>query len=142
MSLHFGTVFESISSSIDEKRGSKNRSKKGTPQDANKTLSPSREAPGDGASRAHFQQQKQQLGQQQQQLQQQLQKLLLGFMFCSKLLFDLVFEVIVRFRFQELFELLHLLEQHHRAGDLTRPGQRPGEFWVSGVVFSASGLVS
>ena len=65
------------------------------------------------ASRAHFQQQKQQFGQQQQQLQPKLQKLLLEFMFCSKLLFDLVFQVIVRFRFQELFELLHLLEHHH-----------------------------
>ena len=102
--------------------------KKGTPQDANKTLFPGWEAPGDEASCAHFQQQKQQFGQQQQQLQQQLQKQLLELMFCLKLLFDSVFEMIVRSRFQELFELLHLLEQHPRACDLTRPGQRPGEF--------------
>ena len=79
------------------------------------------------ASRAHFQQQKQQFGQQQQQLQQHLQKRLLELMFCSKLLLDSVLEVIARSRFQELLELLHLLEQHHRAHDLTRPGQSPGE---------------
>ena len=77
--------------------------KKGAPQDANEYLFPGREAPGD--------QQKQHFGQQQQQLQQQLQKQLLELMFCSKLLFYSVFEVIARSRFQELFELLHLLEQ-------------------------------
>ena len=75
--------------------------KKGAPQDANETLLPGREAPGDGASRAHFQQQKQQFGQQQQQLQQQLQKLLFEFTFCSKLVLDLVFQVIARSRFQK-----------------------------------------
>ena len=43
-------------------------------------------------------------------------------MLSSKLLFELVFEIIVRSRFQELFELLHLFEQHLRADVLTRPG--------------------
>ena len=98
---------------LTKNRFPKLASKKGTPQDSNETLFPGREAPGDGASRAHFQQQKQQFGQQRQQLQQQLQKLLLEFMFCWKLLFVLVTEAIVRSRFQELFELLHLLEQQH-----------------------------
>ena len=128
MSFHFGTVFEPKLATSDEKMGSKKCFKKGNPQDANGFLITGPEAPGDGASRAHFQQQKQQFGQQQQQLQQQLQKQLLVFMFCSKLLFALVIQVIVRFRFKELLKLLHLLEQHHKAGDLTRPGQRPGEF--------------
>ena len=116
---------------LKKKGVQKSFQKKGTPQDANNPLFPGQEAPGDGASRARFQQQKQQFGQQQQQVQQQLQKLLLEFMFCWKLLSELVFEVIVRFRFQEFFELLHLLEQHHRSHDLTRPGQRPGELCFS-----------
>ena len=89
-----------------------------------------REAPGDDASRAHFQQQKQQLGQQQQQLQQQLQKLLLVFSFCSKLLLEFSYLSKCLFDFglktERMFDLLHLLE--HKADDLTRPGQRPGEF--------------
>ena len=107
----------------------KNASKKGTPPDSNETLFTSREAPGDDASRAHFQQQKQQLGQQQQQLQQQLQKLLLLFSFCSKLLLEFSYLSKRLFDFglktERMFDLLHLLE--HKAGDLTRPGQRPGE---------------
>ena len=107
----------------------KNDSKKGTPQDSNATLSTSPEAPGDDASRAHFQQQKQQLGQQQQQLQQQLQKLLLVFSFCSKLLLEFSYLSKCLFdiglKFEIVFDLLHLLE--HKAHDLTRPGQRPGE---------------
>ena len=113
---------------MDQQGVPKNASKKGTPQDSNKTLFAGREAPGDDASRAHFQQQKQQFGQQQQQLQQQLQKQLFDLMFCLKLLFDSMFEIIVRSRFQELLELVHLCEQHHKAGYLTRPGQRPGEY--------------
>ena len=129
--IDFGTIFEAKSSSIEEKRGSKNRSKKGCPP-RRKRVTITR--PGGSwrrASRAHFQQQKQLFGQQQQQLQQQLQKQLLELMFCSKLLFGSVFEIIVRSRFQELFELLHLLEQDHSARYLTRPGQRPGEFWLT-----------
>ena len=109
-----------------------NVSKKGTPQDSNKTLSAGLEAPGDDASRAHFQQQKQQLGQQQQQLQQQLQKLLLVFSFCSKLLLELSYLSKCLFDFglktERMFDLLHLLE--HKADDLTRPGQRPGEYII------------
>ena len=130
--------------------------KRGSRNDSNATLLTSPEAPGDDASRAHFQQQKQQLGQQQQQLQQQLQKLLLVFSFCSKLLLEFsylskrlfdfglkterMFDLLHLLEFSYLskclfdfglnieivFDLLHLLE--HKAGDLTRPGQRPGEF--------------
>ena len=74
---HFGTILGSNMVKNEPERGSKKCFKKDTPQDSNKTLSAGLEAPGDDASRAHFQQQKQQLRQQQQQLQQQLQKLLL-----------------------------------------------------------------
>ena len=102
----------------------------GTPQDSNRTLLTSPEAPGDDASRAHFQQQKQQLRQQQQQLQQQLQKLLLQFSFCSKFLFAFGYFSMSLLDFSwkhvRMLALLHLLQQ--RAADLTRPGQRPGEF--------------
>ena len=115
---------------MDQKGVPKNASKKGTPQDSNRSLFAGREAPGDDASRAHFQQQKQQLGQQQQQLQQQLQKLLLVFSFCSKLLLEFSYLSKCLFDFglkiERMFDLLHLLE--HKARDLTRPGQRPGEF--------------
>ena len=127
---HVGTMFESNMVKNEPERGSKNASRKGTPQDSNTTLSTSPEAPGDDASRAHFQQQKQQLGQQQQQLQQQLQKLLLVFSFCSKLLLEFSYLSKCLFDFglktERMFDLLHLLE--HKADDLTRPGQRPGEF--------------
>ena len=112
-SINGRTIFEPKSSSIEQKRGSKNRSKRRCPPRC-KRVTMSR--PGGSwrrASRAHFQQQKQLFGQQQRQLQQQLQKQLLELMFCSKLLFGSVFEIIVRSRFQELFELLHLLEQQH-----------------------------
>ena len=115
---------------MDQKGGPKNVSKKGTPQESNDPLFAGREAPGDDASRAHFQQQKQQLGQQQQQLQQQLQKLLLVFSFCSKLLLEFSYLSKCLFDFglktERMFDLLHLLE--HKACDLTRPGRRPGEF--------------
>ena len=115
---------------MDQKGVPKMLQKTGTPQDANRTLFTGREAPGDDASRAHFQQQKQQLGQQQQQLQQQLQKLLLVFSFCSKLLLEFSYLSKCLFDFglktERMFDLLHLLE--HKADDLTRPGQRPGEF--------------
>ena len=43
---------------MDQKGVPKNASKKGTPQESNKTLFAGREAPGDDASRAHFQQKK------------------------------------------------------------------------------------
>ena len=87
---------------MNQKGVPKNASKKGTPQDSNETLFTSPEAPGDDASRAHFQQQKQQLGQQQQQLQQQLQKLLLEFICCSKLLFEFFFfiKIVVRIKIE------------------------------------------
>ena len=96
---------------LRKKWGSKNRSKKGCPPRLKRHSIPRPGSSWGRDSRAHFQQQKQQFGQQQQQLQQQLQKQLLDLMFCLKLLFDSMFEIIVRSRFQELFELLHLLEQ-------------------------------
>ena len=129
---HFGAIFGSNVIKNGPERGSKKCFKKGTPQESNDTLFAGREAPGDDASRAHFQQQKQQLGQQQQQLQQQLQKLLLVFSFCSKLLLEFSYLSRRLFDFglktERMFDLLHLLE--HKADDLTRPGQRPGEFPV------------
>ena len=82
---------------MDQKGVPKMLQKTGTPQDANKTLFTGREAPGDDASRAHFQQQKQQLGQQQQQLQQQLKTLLLEFSFCLKLLLEIYYFSMSRF---------------------------------------------
>ena len=106
--------------------------KKGALPDSNETLFPGREAPGDGPRVRIFNNKEQLLGQQQLQLQQQLQKQLLELMFCSKWLFGSVFEIIVRSRFQELFELLHLLEQDHSVRDLTCPWQRPGEFGAAG----------
>ena len=126
---HVGTIFESEVSRLEQKRGSRNCFEKWYPQESNWPLSASPEAPGDDASRAHFQQQKQQLGQQQQQLQQQLQKLLLVFSFCSKLLLEFSYLSKCLFDFglktERMFDLLHLLE--HKVRDLTRPGQRPGE---------------
>ena len=99
---HFGTISESELSPVDQKRGSRNCFEKLYPQESKGELLTSPEAPGDYASRAHFQQQKQQLGQQQQQLQQQLQKLLLYFSFCSELLVDFgyfsILDVVVRFQ--------------------------------------------
>ena len=104
--------------------------KSGTPQDSNSSLLTSPEAPGDDASRAHFQQQKQQLGQQQQQLQQQLQKTAtrVQFLFEVVVRILLFLDVAVPSHLEELFELLHRL--HQKAHDLTRPGQRPGEFAI------------
>ena len=128
----FDTIFESNMIKNEPERGSKQCFKKGYPPRFKQHLFAGREAPGDDASRAHFQQQKQQLGQQQQQLQQQLQKLLLVFSFCSKLLLEFSYLSKCLFDFglktERMFDLLHLLE--HKAHDLTRPGQRPGEFFL------------
>ena len=56
--------------------------------------------------------------------------LLLMFSFCSKLLLEFSYLSKCLFDFglktERMFDLLHLLE--HKAHDLTRPGQRPGEF--------------
>ena len=109
---HFGTIVDSNLIKNGPERGSKKCFKKGYPQESNKTLFAGREAPGDDASRAHFQQQKQQLGQQQQQLKQQLQKLLLVFSFCSKLLLEFSYLSKCLFDFglktERMFDLLHL----------------------------------
>ena len=60
--------------------------------------------------------------------------MLLVFSFCSKLLleFSYLSKCVFDFRLktERMFDLLHLLA--HKAGDLTRPGQRPGEFLKRG----------